>query len=302
MDITRLITLNIFTKIAQTMPQELGAFKFVRRVFENQPEKTYDFALYQDEAGHFVLAKMWTGSIKNLDYYWLKNESEIYKALAQTASKYENINVSVPSYRGVFDISNSFILLIDYLVEDRSGQDLSLDEFHCVQTYLHQIGSQIVGTQRVKSRAWWYFVLSGFVNMCICIIRDPLYAVRYARAYSALIKVLPQYHKESLVFTHRDIKRENIVMQQGCLYVIDFQLAVFTNKYVEAANTIIHCLEKKRANTDFTHALIRQYLREGQESATYKAFAYYAVLYDQAVSRSSSTEENRIFLNVVERS
>ncbi|MBL8031663.1 MAG: phosphotransferase [Candidatus Doudnabacteria bacterium] len=292
----------MFTKIGQAMPQELGVYKFVRRVFEYQPEKTYDFALYQDEAGHLVLAKMWTGNIKNLDFYWLKNETEIYKALAQTVSKYKNINVSAPSYKGAFHTSNSFILLIDYLVEDRNLQDLSVDDFHSIQLYLHQVGRLIVGTRRVKSRTWWYFVLSGFVNMCVSIIRDPCYSVRYMRAYSALIKVLPQYCKESLVFTHRDIKRENIVMQQGCLYIIDFQLAVFTNKYVEVANTIIHCLEKKRASADFTRALMRRYLREGKESAVYKAFAYYAVLYDQAISRASTTEENRIFLNSIEQS
>lgn len=302
MDIARILTLNIFTKIGQVMPQELGVYKFVRRVFENQPEKTYDFALYQDEVGHLVLAKMWTGSMKNLDYYWLKNEAEIYKALAQAVSKYQNINVSVPSYKGVFHISNSFVLLIDYLVEDRNLRDLSVDDFHSIQLYLHQVGRQIVGMQRVKSRAWWYFVLSGFVNMCVSIIRDPWYVVRYIRAYSALIKVLPQYCKESLVFTHRDIKRENIVIQQGCLYIIDFQLAVFTNKYVEAANTIIHCLEKKRASANFTRALMRRYLREEEKSAIYKAFAYYAVLYDQAISRASTTEENRVYLNSIERS
>jgi serine/threonine protein kinase len=258
-DITKFITLNIFTRIHQTMPLRLGdGFKFVKTVFEDQPDKTYDFGLYVNSEGNQVLAKMWTGKVKNLDYYWLQNEAQIYKAIFESISGDEHPLVSLPSYRGVFRCSDSYILVIDYVAEDRPREDLTLDNFLDLQAYLHSLGHSLQSLPQIKFRPLGYYVLSGLVNLLLCIMRDPGYTIQYIRAYTKLFRAIWKCLGEPLVFTHRDIKRENIIMHQGRLYIIDFQLSVFTNRYVEVANTIIHCLEKKRAHTPFTISLMRK--------------------------------------------
>ena len=116
---------SINAKQETIFPDQIGEYKFTKRLRiakrNSKGNKMFSYAIYRNSSGKKAFAKMWSGIVKDFNYYTLHNEAVLYQTLNKVIrkigksmpKKFNNINI--PQVINKQESKNSLILLVEFV-------------------------------------------------------------------------------------------------------------------------------------------------------------------------------------------
>lgn len=240
------------------VPERIGAYRLVRTIEKaNSSGNQYQFGIYKDAAGKQLFAKQWSGLVKNIEYFWLFNEIEVYRVVNMISAKeHDSIikkfpHIHVPRLIATLREESRLLLLTEHV----EGKDLELapqDEgiraMEEAAEYFMEISGHITPhmLRSFIKRGFTYIVGNFFVMFIRAAVRNPKIIPSLARALVAFTMRLRSLFKTSeLKLVHRDITYFNILFQKEKLYLIDYELSVLTHPLFEITQIITGAWRRK---------------------------------------------------------
>src|SRR3990167_254124 len=101
-----------------SFPTSIGGYRLIHPILECKEPKFYQFGLYQNSEGKQAIAKQWSGTRKNLNYYWLLNEINAYRGVWYLYKKNPELqkhypHIHIPKLLAVKKKSDRLIMLLE---------------------------------------------------------------------------------------------------------------------------------------------------------------------------------------------
>lgn len=278
-------------------PSHLYGYDFVKE-HKSAHKSAYQFAIYKNDQGKEIFVKRWQGSVKNLSYYWLKNEIRSYKIiqtiLDRNQSEFSSLTLTTPTYITSFATSRSLYLLIDFV----KGQELasrsttvkvsSIDKALAYFSQLTRLASPAEKRQLLHRGGLYFALLLPFITLK-AMIHHPAHFITLLKSALSVAWVLPRliFHKD-LVITHRDYNDWCIKLDKSTGRIYDLQLMCLADPVLEHAVIIL----KKYHDHEFISAYFsskhfKKLLPTQGDLVRFKAYLGIMALYDASLSRSA---------------
>jgi|SRR3989344_2637663 len=285
-------------KISQPFPATIGEYHFAKIFTKHSPKSPYQFALYKSPSGKKVLAKRWTGIVKDFEYLTLANEAHVGQILA-TAQKrilhrpLKFKNLKVPTIAQTVSTRFSLTVLFAYKRGKYLTQTTQVNKttiyLRCVE-YLRFLDNHLTPLEK-KQIALRTGNDSSFTYPLLllkAIFTNPQATGPLLRAAGVWLKSPAPTSHLTYVLTHRDLHFKNILVDKNHIYIFDFQLAVRAHPLVEYITTALSLWheEKVRAQlltTIFNEGKLHQ-VPDAEASRLFIEIATHALI-DKKVSR-----------------
>ncbi len=248
----------ILVKLTEKLsfPINIAGLKFVKNILSDLKTDRQPLAIYQDRWGKYYIAKQVNNEVLSLENYWFRNEIEACRIISnayeknkkQLKTKFPRVNV--PKFIGVIE-DNKRIILFTEMVGGHSLKNMepkirmkALEEAMKFMRYLSgKISSSNKG--KIAKRTRGYFIITMPLIFMLAIFRSPSRIVQIFKAgLRFIINTRFLVRSKEYSITHRDLNHKNILLDKdGRLYLIDFELAAFTNSMTEVSKIAIGCWE-----------------------------------------------------------
>lgn len=265
------------------VPINILSYRLVKMLNPSTAHRSFVYALYRDPRGRKAFAKIWINSKKNFDYYSLINEKNWYEAFSHMGNKaLKQQGVSVPNYLGWKEGPNFAALLIQ-LIKGYTAEKISPVKQYAkilqVRRFLQSVTPSALNLKGpgnhinirhhhlailafplflFKTRKY-PFVLKNFTKICL----------KYLKSLKLLFISFPT------VIAHKSIEPKNIIIADRKTYLIDFQLAVFSNPIIDVVETLFFCWSNKKLR----QLAIEHDAESTMRSKTYKDLFQFLTLY-----------------------
>ncbi|MFZ1735599.1 MAG: phosphotransferase [Candidatus Moraniibacteriota bacterium] len=269
------------SRVAQaSLPERIQGYQLVEEILKEKRCRTYNYGLYQDNLGRKAFAKRWVDTTQRLGSYWLANEIYVYKVLRNINRLYPEIvkkfpKVHIPKFICAVENDHELILLIEYIEANplsESSEEKKIGAYTQILEYIAFI-SQFIGDKestRLLHRTVWHSIVLLPIIFVRAVIRHPsnfFFIINAALSYVMRIPFLILNRKAA--FSHRDLDNWNVLVRGDDIWIIDFQLAVYSHPLLDAANISLNlwsdsALGKTFLQTDYMKSLL--VLRNSREA------------------------------------
>ncbi|MBM2817804.1 MAG: hypothetical protein HW401_394 [Parcubacteria group bacterium] len=273
-------------------PDKIGRFSFLKEFNPSKRKRHFDFAIYKDETGKIAIAKQWNDSCKYLDYLWLVNEIKVYKAIhkvielnIQIIKKFPNIHI--PNLYGAVSEKNRLTMLIEKI----GGQSLNaiplenqVEVFKNAMEFLSAIGEKMDKSARkslIKRNIWYVIAIFPLIFIS-AVIRNPkkiFQLISGAVFFSLNIFRTIDYGEMSLV--HRDLYSDNILIKDGDVWIIDFQISAIASPAFETAGLMSNLWKDAGTREVFKNSgILENIMKDKNKFYAYKTLSIYTAFYN----------------------
>lgn len=280
-----------------SFPPHLYGYDFVRE-HKSAHRSAYEFAIYKNDQGKEIFVKRWQGSVKSIDYYWLKNEIRSYKIIQtivdRNQTQLSSLSLSTPTYITSFATNRSLYLLIDFVEGKelvRSSTKAKLSSITKALSYFSQLTKLASPAEKRQflHRGGLYFALVLPFITLKAMVYHPAHFTTILKSALSITLVLPRliFHRD-LVITHRDYNDWCIKLSKATGRIYDLQLMCLADPVLE--NAVI--LLKKYHDRDFISAYVssphfKKSLPTQADRVRLLAYLGIMAIYDASLSRSS---------------
>ena len=273
-------------------PEQINGFALAS-VGKRSTSDKYLTADYVDADGKHAIAKQWTGRHKNLGYYWLQNEIRFYKFLDQvyresTPELLQRFpDIRVPKLIATIEEENRLVLLVEY-IQSQSIQALPDAEqvkiYEKLFSYLDLLDQRFIQQSEIALpvRPMAFLILRFPLVALLATIRHPkifFEVLRSATIFTASIPTL--LTQRTLRIVHRDLNPKNILIRDGKIYLIDFELSVRSHPLIEIAHIMMNAWKSPSIWELLWQSHWLQTLqRDKQGMRMYKSLSLYLALLD----------------------
>ncbi|MBP7740589.1 phosphotransferase [Candidatus Woesebacteria bacterium] len=269
---------KIFGKnIKLVIPKKIKNYNYQRTLKLERGSDTA-VALYKDEKGNKVVAKIWMGRVKNSSYFSLLNECKSYEMIHKAFPRIEktyskNIkNIRFPKLVFYIEEEKSLILLIEFI----DGKSLdTFDDNKIIKTYfsviefLHLFSSQLTDKEKgmIKNRKNLNFVIFYLYTLILSSLKRPQMLRSLIKGLILVIKnVKFLFIRRQSGFVHGDLNFKNIYFNKGYIYIMDLEFSMICDRLFEFSAISRYCWIENRLINNI-HELSRLYnIREFQNS------------------------------------
>jgi hypothetical protein len=262
---------NIYSKeednVTTLLPSKIGKYRLVKDLTEAKHGEV-SVGLYSTTGGKKVVAKIWFGHHKDYSYHSLRNEYLVYDMVNKLINRISKKlptdlkAVHVPKLVSYTEYAFQSILLIEW-IEGKTLESYSdkkvFDSYFLVSRYLDFLSNHILKSElkSISTRTGVHYIflyplllikalLSNFKSRDVILRGIPSY----------LKMILPLLFNKKLSLVHRDLHFKNIIVSEGKLYIIDFQLLTYTYKVYEYVSTLRYCWDKNRLKRQFYNQVL----------------------------------------------
>ena len=229
-----------------SFPTSIGGYRLIHPILECKEPKFYQFGLYQNSEGKQAIAKQWSGTRKNLNYYWLLNEINAYRGVWYLYKKNPELqkhypHIHIPKLLAVKQKSDRLIMLLEE-VKGKSLETIKIPAripiYEEVISFFRELGNHLdVSTsQMFRKRSAW---TTGFLFIAYlgrAILKHPEQLPVLMKATFLFARRFPKLIQDKdISLVHRDLTPSNIFLQGKEIWIIDFQLLVITHRIFELA-------------------------------------------------------------------
>ncbi len=256
--------------IKLVIPKKINNYNYQRTLnFEKGSDTAV--ALYKDEKGKKVVAKIWMGRIKNYSYYSIKNEYLFYKLFLNVENRIEYKKpldlkfIKVPKLIDYLETKNQVTLIIEFidgkdgtLVDDKK----ILKSYIKISKYFDFISENVLEEERnlISQRSGYSYFVVYIFSLIISIVKNYDKKIDLINGLKIVIKSLNKLlSNNKLTLVHRDLNFENIIFSNNYVYIVDFQFMVFTYKNQEFAATLRYCWDKNRLKNEIESLIVSEY-------------------------------------------
>lgn len=295
--------------IQDDFPKEIGNFIFLKKFFPDKVIKSFNFAIYENKNGKKAIAKQWNRSCKWIDYHWLNNEINVYKEINRIIANNPEVNrkypnMHIPELLDVVREKNVLIMLIEK-IEGESIKTTSTREqvsiFQNVIEYLNFLGSMMESSGKkvlIKRNMWYVATTSIFISV-LAILKHPKKTLSILHGLLFLsLNIFKIFDKNDMIFAHRDLQPDHIIMKDDNFWIIDFQISAITNKAFDLAGLMIFMWN----SSDFCDMFEKNYIidflsKDKNNFYVYKALSIHLALYNLGILKEISFDQVFSYLN-----
>lgn len=217
-------------------PAKIADFRFEKALLTDKRNTSYRYGLYRDENGKSafakVLPKRGSWSRRGID-----TERAAYDYLRKATCRRPEIakmfpHMHVPEMFAFEENDESIVLLLENLPwKPLQGESFERkkDAYRTVLRYFRYLGNAD-GTVKVRTRTLSYWMLMMSLNAVRAILRHPesSHLVVVGSFACLLWSVLALFTRRGYVLAHGDLGEWNILVRDGEIAIIDFELASIT--------------------------------------------------------------------------
>ncbi len=245
-----------------TFPDQIGKYKFIKKINitkrNSKSNKIFSYALYKNSNGQKAFAKMWSGKLKNINYYTLSNETIMYMVLNKLIrrigksmpKKFEDI--IIPQFVAKLETNNSLTLLTEFIEDAKSLKILPKKQVEIyIKTvdFLRLLGNELSAKEReqISKRDSNTITLLYFPLLLKAILAHPKALFSLLQGVPVFLKSIPLFlKKDEIILSHRDLHLENILMSKNKIVLMDLQFCLFSNPLYDSLITLrMHWTDKE---------------------------------------------------------
>ncbi len=281
----------------QQFPETIGEFRLVGPFQEHRMYRRFQLAEYAAPDGRRAIAKRWIGSRFNMNYSRFRNEMRCYAAmdsLDEEDRKYFQTQfpqMKVPKLFRIEGADHQNMLLIEKI----AGLPIStlpiaeqVERYEASLAYLRELSERVFHDSALSRRA-----LSGHI------LRLPLVSIRALwrrpREWRS-IAIATRYCLQNmgkliadkrLQFVHRDLRSENLIVLNGVVTLIDFDLSLLMHPFVDIIEVTLSCWENEAVRAAWLNSkTMRAILQNPNDRAIFQALAGYAALFELGMTHA----------------
>lgn len=250
-------------------PANIAGYTFSHEFEKKGHNKFFRLGIYKNKYGKQAIAKIYSTSIKDYNYFTIRNEVRMYQLLniAKTRSRkslpYRLRQVILPKLIKTYETDKELVMLLDYIEAQpikHVKADKQVEMYMLIVDYLTFLYDSL--SQEEKN-------MIELRNGASYIKLFPLLVLKSAFTHPRLIPLLPKaillFYKDAKYLrqttnysiVHRDLHFRNILYNAKNVILLDLQLCVRTFPMFEYCNSL-RMLWKQN---DF-HAVLLQKLRK----------------------------------------
>lgn len=253
---------SLIAKQKIIFPDQIGEYKFKKQIRiakrNSKANKIFSYALYQNSKGQKAFAKMWSGKLKDLNYYTLMNETILYTVLngairrmgKSIPKKFEEI--IIPQFIKKLETKNSLILLTELIEIVPVSKIKSRRQFEIylkTVDFLNLVGDRLSAKEKeqIAKRDTKIIILLYFPLLLKSILTHPRAFFSLFYGVPVFLQSIPVLLKTNEVtLCHRDLHLENIVMSKNKIALMDLQFCLFSNPLYDRLITLrMHWTDKE---------------------------------------------------------
>lgn len=226
------------------LPKKVNSFSLQKELLMKHSMSGYRFGEYKDKNGKKVFAKVWFGDKKDTYYYWLKNEVFIYSTA--TNSKFKRS--LMPKFMEAHENQNTLVLLIEYINSNCLSFKKEIKLYDETVSKVRKLGNKFYKTllPRIGRTGLLTFVGSYILLSFSFMVKDRSLLPLMLRVNHLLLKsflVLAKSNWDTLI--HNDL-RNSILLYKSSVKIIDWQLATYSNKFLEIGQISLEAWNGRR--------------------------------------------------------
>ncbi len=272
------------------LPFQIAGYSFVRELNTKKPERKYLYGLYRNKDGKLGFAKIWTGTLKNSNYYWLKNEISFYKWFSKLpAPRLQSSNqIRPPHFISEINDSGRLVLLTEYISNGKPLLDLQSEKKAQIYAQALNFISRLNNFSSAEhppllNRPSYYW-------LCLLPVVFLKSLFKYTSAWRTLFRgvVFLLFHLRTFLVSdrkviHRDLSDYNIVKNKSGYWILDFQLCCLSNSVIDEVVINLKHFNDPKFIKFFNNHTSNQY------SNRFRTYAVYFSLYDLALNSNNSS-------------
>lgn len=230
-----------------SLPKRVGKYLLLSKISKRNRTKTYATGVYAYR-GKNVLIKTWQGRMKDLEYYYLKNELIIsYLLWNKTTKIHSMINFARPI--DAIEGKNSFSVIFEYIEGKRLSEYTRSRQMHIfnkIVNSLYSISKTLTDedVKKITKRSKAFYLTSLGIYTVITLILHTSKAKQIVSAFLKSLIFLFSIKVTHYVLAHRDLTPENIILKKSNIYLLDCQNTVLTLPGYDIAHLGIYSMVK----------------------------------------------------------
>ncbi len=245
-----------------TFPDQIGEYKFIKQINitkrNSKGNKMFFYALYQNSKGQKAFAKIWSGRLKNLNYYTLRNETIIYMVLNRVVRRIGKSmpkqfeDIIIPQFIAKLETKNSLTLLTEFIESTQASKIKSKKQFEIylkTVDFLNLLGERLSTKEKeqIAKRDAKAITLLYFPILSKAILIHPRALFSLLLGVPIFLQSIPALLKTNeTTLNHRDLHLENIVVSKNKIAIMDLQFCLFSNPLYDRLITLrIHWTDKE---------------------------------------------------------
>ena len=228
------------TFLKQRIPSRVGRYSLVKEIKRNDGAHNIAVGIYEKNGKKYFI-KTWQGKMKDIYYYYLRNEyiNTIYLGKIFRETKVTK-SVNVPAVISFHETEKMTSIIFEY-IEGKTVTELSLEQqsnvFVKIFTAL-QKASTLLNTKEnvmLDHKGLPYYVCLSSVITLLQAVFHPLLVRSTVSTYVRLLHSLSHSDGSNLVLAHRDLTPDNIIVKKSIIYLVDCENLVMTLADYDAA-------------------------------------------------------------------
>lgn len=280
------------------LPSEIMGFVYVRVLSGLPTYEKYTFALYC-RGEEYAIIKAWnslTGrpSGKRALLKEIKTQ-EVLTSISEVGA--DSSAVRIPKYYSSNSSSQIVWMLTEY-IQKENNRVLTFDDFLSVREYMRNLGYKEKAQSALRRRSTVAFLFGFLYVWCRVLVRSNVRISFLHKLLLQFFRAIPLLmSKENWELSHLDLKPDNVICNNGLLYVIDFHSTAYAPKMLDLALSLNSGLLRGQLSESLTANLL-QYTSSTSiaERRLVNVFFCYGLFIDLVIERENRVEDNYKYL------
>ncbi len=237
-----------------TFPDQIGEYKFIKQINitkrNSKGNRMFSYALYQNSNGQKAFAKMWSGKLKNINYYSLENEINMHRTLNRVIRRIDKSmpkefnDLIIPQFIASYETKNSIVLLTEFIENTKSLKISPRKQFEIylkIVDFLSLLGNKLSAKERrqISKRDSNTITLLYFPLLLKAILAHPKALFSLLQGVPVFLRSIPLFlKKDEITLNHRDLHLENILTSKNKIVLMDLQFCLFSNPLYDRLITL----------------------------------------------------------------
>lgn len=275
-------------------PPLIGEFVYQNEINIQGKSRNFVYALYENSSGKKAFFKKWMGNKYNHSLSESINEVLVYTLLRKYACdsqlRSEFPDISIPEIYMAGTHNSSPCILLEFISGNTIQSQPHMQKisiYEQLYRYLDTFGSLLTREDMralsKRNTTLWILLTPLIASIAVC--KYPLHLRTIMRSCAHILVHYPRMHGARESFIHRDLNDSNIIVDNGRIHVVDFQLGCLSHKTFEYVSSCYNAWLHPSFAKELITSVKRNCMHSPHDSQLFESSALFLGLYDMALPK-----------------